>query len=327
MSKDNHPSTPTGSDADLPPSPAQLQAALAATQARLEQETAHRQRLEAALRETQNELITQQNLAALGAMTAGIAHEMRNPLNFVLNFAELSIELMQELQAVLNQHRDRFEASALEDIDDIFFALDQNVQKVNEHGRRAERIVSAMLEHTRGQTGSREPTDLNAMLGEYINLVYHSFRAQNASFTMTLETDYDPSIGLVEVVPQDIGRVFLNVLNNACYAAHAKSKVLGNPLFTPLLSVRTAKLADGVEIRIRDNGNGMLPDVQAQMFQPFYTTKPAGSGTGLGLSISHDIIVQQHRGTIRAESEPGVYTEIVLTLPTSPSVEADGSHS
>jgi len=324
MSKDHSQSTHTRSDAGLQQPSAQLQEALAATRARLAQETAHRQRLESALQEAQNELMTQQKLASLGAMTASIAHEMRNPLNFVLNFAELAMELTQELREVLNQHRSGFDASALEDIDDIFFALDQNVQKVNEHGWRAERIVRAMLEHSRGQPSSREPTDLNAMLGEYINLVYHSFRAQNASFTMTLETDYDASIGLVDVVPQDIGRVFLNVLNNACYAAHAKSKALGDPLFTPLLSVRTAQLANHVEIRIRDNGDGVSPDVQAQMFQPFYTTKPAGSGTGLGLSISHDIIVQQHRGTIRAESEPGVYTEIVLTLPASPPVKGDG---
>jgi signal transduction histidine kinase len=324
MSKDHIQSTHTRSEAGLPPPAVQVEQVLADTRARLAQETAHRQRLEAALREAQNELITQQKLASLGTMTAGIAHEMRNPLNFVLNFAELAIELMQELQEVFNQHRDSFDAAALEDIDDIFFALNQNVQKVNEHGRRAERIVSAMLEHTRGQSGSREPTDLNAMLGEYINLVYHSFRAQNASFTVTLETDYDASIGLLEVVPQDIGRVFLNVLNNACYAAHARSKALGDPLFTPLLSVRTSRLADGVEIRIRDNGDGLSPDVQAHMFQPFYTTKPAGSGTGLGLSICHDIIVQQHHGTIRAESEPGVYTEIVLTLPTSPPVAGNG---
>ncbi len=301
---------------------AELERALADAQARLQQETTQRQQLESALQEVQNELITQQKLASLGAMTAGIAHEMRNPLNFVMNFAELAIELMQELREVLHQHRSGFDALTLEDIDDIFFALDQNVQKINEHGRRTERIVKAMLEHTRGHTGSREPTDLNALLDEYINLVYHGFRAQDASFTMTLETDYDNRIGLVDVVPQDIGRVFLNVLNNACYAAHTKAQGLGDRAFTPLLSVRTAKLADGVEIRIRDNGDGLSPEVQAQMFQPFYTTKPAGSGTGLGLSISHDIMVQQHQGTIRAESDPGVYTEIILTLPHAPSTES-----
>jgi signal transduction histidine kinase len=324
MSTDRTQSTHEQTEAGLPQRSTQLEQVLAATRTRLQQETSHRQRLESALREAQNELITQQKLASLGAMTAGIAHEMRNPLNFVMNFAELAMELVQELRDVLNHHRSALDASALEDLDDIFFALDQNVQKINEHGRRTERIVNAMLEHTRGQTGRREPTDLNAMLGEYINLVYHGFRAQNASFTITLETDYDTSIGLVDVVPQDIGRVFLNVLNNACYAAHAKSKALGDRMFTPLLSVRTTRLGDGVEIRIRDNGDGLSPEVQAHMFQPFYTTKPAGSGTGLGLSISHDIIVQQYQGTIRAESEPGVYTEIILTLPTSPPVEGSG---
>lgn len=318
MSTDHRHATHTQTEAGLSQRVAQLEHALATTRARLQQETAQRQHVESALRETQNELIAQQKLASLGAMTAGIAHEMRNPLNFVMNFAELAMELIQELREVFNHHRSDFEASALADIDDIFFALDQNVQKINEHGRRTERIVEAMLGHTRGQIGSREPTDLNAMLDEYIHLVYHGFRAQHASFTITLEADYDPSMGLVEVVPQDIGRVFLNILNNACYAVHAKSQALGERGFTPLLSVRTATLTDGVEIRIRDNGDGLSPDVRAHMFQPFYTTKPAGSGTGLGLSISHDIIVQQHQGTIRAESEPGVYTEIVLTLPASP---------
>ncbi len=317
MSKDHSQSTHKPTEADLQQRVAQLEQALAVTHDRLQCETAHRERLESALQNAQDDLVTQQKLASLGAMTAGIAHEMRNPLNFVMNFAELAIELLQELREVFDQHRSRFDASAREDIDDIFFSLGQNVQKINEHGRRTERIVNAMLEHTRGHIGRREPTDLNAMLGEYINLVYHGFRAQDASFSITIETDYDPSIGLVDVVPQDIGRVFLNVLHNACYAVHEKSKTLGDHLFTPLLRVRTHHLADGVEIRIRDNGGGLSPEVQAQMFQPFYTTKPAGSGTGLGLSISHDIMVQQHQGTIRAESELGVCTEIILTLPIS----------
>ena len=308
-----------------PPRLAQVEQALAAAHERLAQETAQRQRLETALQAAQNDLITQQKLASLGAMTAGVAHEMRNPLNFVMNFAELAMELLQELRDVIDDQRGHVDAAALADIDDIFFALDQNVQKINEHGRRTERIAQAMLDYTRGQSGHREPTDLNAMLGEYINLVYHGFRAQHPAFAMTLETEYDASIGLIDVAPQDIGRVFLNVLNNACYALHAKSEALGDPGFTPLLSARTAHLDSGVEIRIRDNGGGLSPEVQAQMFQPFYTTKPAGSGTGLGLSISYDIMARQHQGDIRAESEPGAYTEIILTLPISPSLAGEAS--
>lgn len=266
------------------------------------------------LQDMQNQMITQQKLASLGALTAGIAHEIRNPLNFVNNFADLSVELTQELREVLTRHKEPFDAETFADIEDILLSLEQNVQKITEHGKRADRIVQGMLQHSRGQTGTREPTDLNALLAEYVHLAYHGMRAQDASFHITMETAYDPSIGLVEVVPQDLGRVFLNLLNNACYAVHEKHKALGKG-FSPTLSVRTTNLGERVEIRIRDNGNGIAPEVREKLFQPFFTTKPAGTGTGLGLSISHDIVVQEHKGEINVDTEVGRYTEFIVTLP------------
>jgi PAS domain S-box-containing protein len=274
-------------------------------------------RLEDTLRQlqtAQTQLLVQQKLASLGALTAGIAHEMRNPLNFVTNFADLSVELVQELRDILARHQPLFATDTCADLEDILYALDQNVQKIIEHGKRADRIVSGMLQHAQGQAGGYEPTDLNALLAEYVNLAYHGMRAQDAVFNISIDTHYDPSIGLAEVIPQDIGRVFLNVLNNACYAVQTKHKALGEG-FRPTLCVRTANLGDRVEIRIRDNGDGMPPQVREQIFQPFFTTKPAGAGTGLGLSISHDIVVQEHKGTISVDTEVGKYAEFIITLP------------
>jgi PAS domain S-box-containing protein len=266
------------------------------------------------LQDMQDQVIMQEKLASLGALTAGIAHEIRNPLNFVNNFAELSAELTQELREDIAEQKDRLDSEILEDIEAILYDLEQNVYKINEHGRRADRIVHGMLLHSRGNPGQREPSDVNTLLAEYVNLAYHGMRAQDASFNVTIETDYDPSIGLVDVVPQDIGRVFLNVINNACYAAHAKRKDMGEG-FSPTLSVHTTNRGDRVEIRIRDNGTGIPPEVRDKIFQPFFTTKPTGAGTGLGLSISYDIVVQEHKGEIHVETEEGQYTELIITLP------------
>jgi PAS domain S-box-containing protein len=266
------------------------------------------------LQDMQDQVIMQEKLASLGALTAGIAHEIRNPLNFVNNFAELSAELTQELREDIAKQKDRLDSEILEDIEAILYDLEQNVYKINEHGRRADRIVHGMLLHSRGNPGQREPSDVNTLLAEYVNLAYHGMRAQDASFNVTIETDYDPSIGLVDVVPQDIGRVFLNVINNACYAAHAKRKDMGEG-FSPTLSVHTTNRGDRVEIRIRDNGTGIPPEVREKIFQPFFTTKPTGAGTGLGLSISYDIVVQEHKGEIHVETEAGQYTELIITLP------------
>ena len=253
-------------------------------------------------------------MASLGALTAGIAHEIKNPLNFVNNFAELSTDLVQELLEEMQSQKERFDAETVEEIEDILSDLEQNTTKINEHGRRANSIVQGMLLHSRGKSGERQLTDINALLAENINLAYHGMRAKDTTFNIAIETNYDDSIAPIEIVPQDIGRVFLNILNNACYAAyHKKKEVEGE--FTLTLSVRTQNLGDGVEIRIRDNGSGIPEDVVDKIFNPFFTTKPTGEGTGLGLSISYEIVVQGHKGEIQVETEVGSYTEFIIILP------------
>jgi signal transduction histidine kinase len=247
-------------------------------------------------------------------LTAGIAHEIKNPLNFVNNFAELSAELTEELLEEIENQKDRLEPESKEYIEEILSDLEQNVKKINEHGKRADNIVRGMLMHSRGKAGERQLTDLNVLLAEYVNLAYHGMRAKDSSFNITLETHYDDSLGQVNIVPQNISRVFLNVINNACYAAHEKKKQIGEE-FSPTLWVSTKNLGDRVEIRIRDNGMGIPQEDLGKIFNPFFTTKPTGQGTGLGLSISHDIIVQEHRGEIKVETEAGNYTDFIITLP------------
>jgi len=266
------------------------------------------------LHRMQDQVIVQEKLASLGALTAGIAHEIRNPLNFVNNFADLSNELLHELHDDLADQQALFDPQTFEDIEDLLASLQQNMQKITEHGKRADRIVNGMLQHSRGQAGVRQPTDINLLLGEDIDLAYHGMRAQDTSFNISIDTVLDPSVGSANVISQDISRVFLNVLNNALYAAHLKHKELGEG-FRPTLSVRSTNLGDRLEVRIRDNGNGIPPEIRDQLFQPFFTTKPAGAGTGLGLSISRDIVVQEHQGSIEIDSEVGQYTEFIITFP------------
>ncbi|MEQ9359134.1 trifunctional serine/threonine-protein kinase/ATP-binding protein/sensor histidine kinase [Coleofasciculus chthonoplastes] len=266
------------------------------------------------LKATQDQIIAQEKLASLGALTAGIAHEIKNPLNFVNNFAELSAELTEELLAELDSQKERLDPESTEYIEEILSDLGQNVKKINEHGKRADNIVRGMLMHSRGQGNEHQLTDINALLAEYVNLAYHGMRAKDSSFNITIETHYDPTIGQVNIVPQNISRVFLNIINNACYAAHDKKKAVGTD-FTPTLSVTTKNLGDKVEIRVRDNGNGIPADIRDKIFNPFFTTKPTGQGTGLGLSISHDIIVGEHQGEIQVATELGEYTEFKLILP------------
>ena len=261
------------------------------------------------LKATQEKLVTQSKLAALGALTAGIAHEIKNPLNFVNNFAQLSKELAQELEEELT--KGDLDKSV---ITELLQTLQQNADKINEHGKRADSIVKSMLQHSRGKAGERQPTDINAMLEEDINLAYHGMRAQDSSFNIKIETDFDLSIGKVEVVPQDISRVFLNIINNGCYAAHRK-KVEKNGNFSPTLTIHTRNTSHTVEIHIRDNGNGIPEEVRDKLFTPFFTTKPAGSGTGLGLSISYDIVVHGHNGQITFETVEGEFTEFIIKLP------------
>ncbi len=265
------------------------------------------------LKSAQEQLVVQEKLASLGALTAGIAHEIKNPLNFVNNFAELSVELTAELREELEKLKSGA-APDLENIDALLTSLAGNAKKINEHGRRADGIVRSMLLHSRGQAGERQPTDINAMLDEYTNLAYHGMRAQDSTFNITIQRDFAPGLGYIDAIPQDLSRVFLNILNNACYAAHEKAGKSAAG-FSPTLLVRTVNLGDSIEVRIRDNGMGIPPEVRDKIFNPFFTTKPTGQGTGLGLSISHDIVVQEHRGHLEVESEPGQFTEFIVRLP------------
>jgi ligand-binding sensor domain-containing protein/signal transduction histidine kinase len=266
------------------------------------------------LKETQNQLILSEKMASLGQLTAGIAHEIKNPLNFITNFAVLSNDLTKDLRKELAAERGRVDPERAKEIEDLLNDLEQNVGKINEHGKRADSIVRGMLLHSRGKAGERQETDLNALLAEYTNLAYHGMRAQDQSFNVKIETEFDPSVGKVSVVPQDLSRAFLNIVNNACYAAYDKKRTSQNG-FSPVVRVSAKNLQDSVEIRIRDNGNGIPDSIREKIFNPFFTTKPAGAGTGLGLSLSYDIITQEHKGEITVDSKEGQYTEFVITIP------------
>lgn len=256
---------------------------------------------------TQEQLVTQQKLASLGALTAGIAHEIKNPLNFVNNFSEVSRELLEELITELNRDDKKEAINLIED-------LKQNLEKITSHGKRADSIVKGMLLHSRGTSGEKVQTNINELVEQYVNLAYHGMRAQNKEFNVTIEKDYDVTIEKINVIPQDLSRVFLNFINNSFYAVTEKKKTSSGK-FIPLLKVSTKNLADKVEIRIWDNGCGIPAEIKKNVFTPFFTTKPAGEGTGLGLSLSYDIVVKQHSGEIKFESEAGEFTEFLIALP------------
>jgi signal transduction histidine kinase/ligand-binding sensor domain-containing protein len=286
----------------------------------LEKEAAQKREIEKAyadLKAAQAQLIQSEKLASLGELTAGIAHEIQNPLNFVNNFSELSVDLAKELNEELEK-----DSIDKEFVKELMGDLTSNQQKINHHGKRAASIVTGMLQHARTSTGKKEPTDLNALADEYLRLSYHGLRAKDSSFNAKMETDFDPAVGKVEVIPQDIGRVFLNLLNNAFYATRQRWKEiekleigkLGIP-YEPTVSVSSKKTAEGVEFRIRDNGTGIPEVVKAKIFQPFFTTKPTGQGTGLGLSLAYDIVTKGHGGALEVESEEGVGTEFIIQLP------------
>ena len=266
------------------------------------------------LKATQQQLITQEKLASLGALTAGIAHEIKNPLNFVNNFADLSVELVEELREDLEKQKGKLRASEFEDLEEILSSLEQNAKKINEHGKRADSIVHSMLQHSRGKAGERQETDINAMLEEDLNLAYHGMRARDSSFNVTMETDFDKSVGELNIVPQDISRVFLNILTNSFYEVHRKKGENGDR-YTPLVTICSKSKGEQVEIRIRDNGDGIPESIRDKLFNPFFTTKPTGQGTGLGLSLSYDIIAKEHHGDITFESKEGEYTEFIIALP------------
>ncbi|MFQ5571886.1 MAG: two-component regulator propeller domain-containing protein, partial [Rhodothermales bacterium] len=291
--------------------------ALRAENARKEHELENARELEKAyqtLKATQAQLIQSEKMASLGQLTAGIAHEIKNPLNFVNNFAELCMELAEELDEEIEAHRDAPLAAVAGTLKSTLSDLKINAEQINKHGKRADGIVKSMLMHSRGTPGERGLTDVNQLLEEYVNLSYHGMRANQIGFNATLEQEYDEAVGEVSLVPQDIGRVFINLLNNAFYAVHQKALSSGDA-YEPTVSARTRKLERAVEIRIRDNGTGIPARIRRQIFQPFFTTKPTGTGTGLGLSLSYDIVVQGHGGTLDVESEDGQFTEFIITLP------------
>ena len=270
------------------------------------------------LRTTQDRLIQTEKLASLGQLTAGIAHEIENPLNFVNNFSALSVELIDELGETLAAAP--LDKKVRGEVDELTQILKSNLEKVVQHGKRANSIVKNMLLHSREGSGEQRPADINALLDESLNLAYHGARAEKLDFNVTLQRDLDPDAGAVDVFPQEITRAFINLISNGFYAASKHKAENGKADFEPVLSAATKNLGSQVEIRIRDNGTGIPPEIKEKIFNPFFTTKPSGEGTGLGFSISHDIIVKQHGGRIEVETEPGRFTEFKIVLPREPKV-------
>jgi signal transduction histidine kinase len=258
------------------------------------------------LKETQKQLIQSEKMASLGELTAGIAHEIQNPLNFVNNFSDVNKELVDELKTELSKGN-------MQSANDIADSIRANEEKINHHGKRADAIVKGMLQHSRANSGQKEMTDMNALVDEYLRLAYQGLRARDKSFNAKLETDFDHSLNKVYIVPQDIGRVILNLVNNAFYSVSEKAR--GASVYEPKVTVRTKQAADKVIIKVADNGNGIPPDAIDKIFQPFFTTKPAGQGTGLGLSMTYDII-NAHGGEIKVDTKEGEGSEFVIQLPT-----------
>jgi signal transduction histidine kinase len=258
------------------------------------------------LKTTQTQLIQSEKMASLGELTAGIAHEIQNPLNFVNNFSEVNIELLDEMQQEIKKGN---ATDALEISDDI----KQNLQKTAHHGHRADAIVKSMLQHSRKNTGQKEATDVNALVDEFLRLSYHGLRAKDKSFNAVLETHFDPNLGKLNIVNQDISRVFLNLFNNAFYAVNEKRKS-ADGAYEPTVQVTTTKTNNGVEIKVRDNGTGIPEKVLEKIYQPFFTTKPTGEGTGLGLSLSYDIITKGHGGQLKVETKEGEFSQFIIYL-------------
>jgi signal transduction histidine kinase len=292
---------------------------ISAMKAQLEVQVAERTRelqqqkeeLELALKElkaTQSQLIQSEKMASLGELTAGIAHEIQNPLNFVNNFSEVSNELLDEMKEELTTGNGQ---SAMEIADDV----KQNLEKILHHGKRADAIVKGMLQHSRSSSGQKEPTDINALADEYLRLAYHGLRAKDKSFNSEMKTNFDESIGKINIVPQDIGRLILNLLTNAFYAVTEKKKQSGDD-YQPTVSVATKKSGNRVFVTVSDNANGIPADLQKKIFQPFFTTKPTGQGTGLGLSLSYDI-AKAHGGDIKVKTQEGLGTEFTIELPVA----------
>jgi signal transduction histidine kinase len=269
-----------------------------------------KERVENALSElkaTQGQLIHAEKMASLGELTAGIAHEIQNPLNFVNNFSEVSADLIEEL-------KEEIQNGNAEEVNAIANDLLQNLEKINHHGKRADGIVKGMLQHSRTGSGQKEPTDLNLLADEYLRLAYHGLRAKDKSFNAEFKLEADEALPKANVIGQDIGRVLLNLINNAFFSVSVKTKQPDNG-YKPEVIVKTMNLGDQVEIRVKDNGTGIPADIKDKIFQPFFTTKRTGEGTGLGLSLSYDIITKGHGGSLDVESTDGVGSEFIITLP------------
>jgi signal transduction histidine kinase len=261
------------------------------------------------LKQAQSQLVQAEKMASLGELTAGIAHEIQNPLNFVNNFSELSNELLDEMKAELLKGNS-------EEVNQLAADIQSNLEKINLHGKRADAIVKGMLQHSRATSGEKLPTDINALADEFLRLAYHGLRAKDKSFNATLKTAFDPTIGKVPVISQDIGRVLLNLINNAFYALSTEALAKVGSSYEPTLVIRTKKHIDKIEIIVQDNGGGIPQKVLDKIFQPFFTTKPTGQGTGLGLSLSYDI-VKAHGGELRVETKEGEGSEFIISLPVN----------
>jgi len=273
--------------------------------ARLQQQKEEIQKTLEKLKDTQSQLVHAEKMASLGELTAGIAHEIQNPLNFVNNFSEVSNELLDEMKEELVKGNYEDAIALAEDVK-------LNLEKINHHGKRADGIVKGMLQHSRTSSGQKEPTDINVLADEYLRLSYHGLRAKDKSFNASLKTDFDNSIGKINIIPQDFGRVILNLINNAFYAVTEKKKA--NPDgYEPVVSISTKKMGSKIEIRVCDNGNGIPKRVIDKIFQPFFTTKPTGEGTGLGLSLSYDI-VKAHGGEFKVETKEGEFSHFIIIL-------------
>ena len=259
------------------------------------------------LKATQAQLIQSEKMASLGELTAGIAHEIQNPLNFVNNFSEVSNELIDEMV-------EQIKKGNIEDAEAIATEIKMSLEKINFHGKRADGIVKSMLQHSRTSTGKKEPTDINALADEYLRLAYHGMRAKDKTFNAAMKTEYDDKMGLVKVLSQDIGRVVLNLITNAFYAVNEKKK-LHPQGYEPTVTVITKKEKDKIEITVKDNGTGIPQKALDKIFQPFFTTKPTGQGTGLGLSLSYDIVTKSHGGELKVDTKEGEYTSFSIILP------------
>ncbi|MFN2440945.1 MAG: sensor histidine kinase, partial [Chitinophagaceae bacterium] len=289
-----------------------------AQRAAIEQQAQRLSKIIASLRETQARLVSSEKLASLGELTAGIAHEIKNPLNFVTNFSEVSLELINDFEAAAM-------AGNREETIELAKSIKEMLEKIAYHGNRADSIVKSMLQHSRKETGEKEPTDINALIDEYFRLSYQGLRAKDKNFNASMKMELDDNIGNINIIPQDIGRVILNLFTNAFYSVNQKKKshhpLKGGENYEPIVSVTTknlrSPLGDGgnIVIRVKDNGLGIAQNSMNKIFQPFFTTKPSGEGIGLGLSLSHEIITKGHGGTMKVESEEGEFAEFIISLP------------